>query len=83
MTYRQTNLCTLLCLASWLSVPDVVVAVPEAAKPDTPAVLEITKDTVLDPAKTYGPIVNQGIEHHHRRPRGMGDRRHPGRPEGL
>ncbi len=30
---------------------------PYAAAADTPPVLEITKDTVLDPAKTYGRVV--------------------------
>ncbi|MGA2618234.1 MAG: right-handed parallel beta-helix repeat-containing protein [Thermoguttaceae bacterium] len=57
MSCRRTNLCALLCLASWLSVPAVVVAAREAAKADTRPALEITKDTLLDPAKSYGPIV--------------------------
>jgi hypothetical protein len=57
MTYRRMNLCALLYLASWFSVPSVVVAGQEAVKPDTRPVLEISKDTVLDSAKTYGPIV--------------------------
>ena len=46
------NCYALLCLASWFFVPGVAAA-QEAAKP----ALEITKDTVLDPAKTYGRIV--------------------------
>ena len=52
MTSRPTYLCALLCLASWFFVP-VVAAAQQAAKP----ALEITKDTDLDPAKTYGRIV--------------------------
>ena len=56
MTHRRTNLCALLCLASWLSVPGVLAA-QEAARADTRPVLEITKDTVLDPATTCGRIV--------------------------
>ena len=57
MTYRRTNLCALLCLATWLSFRSSVMAAPEAAKSDTRPVLGISKDTVLDPKKTHGPIV--------------------------
>ena len=57
MNDRWLNLCTLLCLASWFSGPGIVAAAQEAVRPVTRPVLEISKDTVLDPAKTYGPIV--------------------------
>ena len=57
MTYRRTDLCAWFCLASWLSVPGIAAAAQEAAKPDAQPLLEIAKDTLLDPAKTYGPIV--------------------------
>ena len=46
----------LVCLAFGLSVPLMATA-QQAVKPDTRPVLEITKDTTLDPAKTYGRIV--------------------------
>jgi hypothetical protein len=57
MASRQTNPCALLWLASWLSVPGIVATAKAATKPDSRPVLKISKDAVLDPAKTYGPIV--------------------------
>jgi len=59
MITRRKNLCTLLCLTSCLSILGIVTSGMEAAEPDTQPVLEITENTVLDPAKTYGPIVVQ------------------------
>ena len=56
MSCRWNHLCVRSCLAFWLSLP-AIAAAQQAAKPDTQPVLEITKDTVLDPAKTYPPIV--------------------------
>ena len=56
MSCRWNNVCVRLCLAFWLSLA-AVAAAQQAAKPQSPPALEITKDTVLDPAKTYGPIV--------------------------
>ncbi len=56
MRCRWNHLCARLCLASSLSLP-AVAAAQQAAKPDQHPVLEISKDTVLDPAKTYPPII--------------------------
>ncbi len=57
MSYGKIGLCALLCPVFWSSIPGIAVAAQEVPRPDGRAVLEITKDTVLDPAKTYGPIV--------------------------
>ena len=57
MSYWRTSLCALLCPAFWFSIPGITVTAQEVPRPDARPVLEVTKDTVLDPAKTYGPIV--------------------------
>ena len=57
MSYRRTNRRVRVCVAVWLATAGIVVAGEEAAGPPARSVLEITKDTVLDPATTYGPIV--------------------------
>ena len=56
MTCRSTNLYALSGLVFWLSMPNGAAA-QQPAKPDVRPVLEITKDTVLDPATIYGRIV--------------------------
>ncbi|MGO8689972.1 MAG: right-handed parallel beta-helix repeat-containing protein [Thermoguttaceae bacterium] len=56
MSCRRASLCALLCLLLWLSIPRLAAA-QQPAKPDTRPVLEITQNTTLDPAKTYGRIV--------------------------
>jgi parallel beta-helix repeat protein len=52
MNRQKTKRYSLLCLAFW-AVSGIAAVAEEAGKP----ALEITKDTTLDPAKTYGPIV--------------------------
>ncbi len=56
MTGRWMNPCLCACLASWFSTAGIAAA-QQPPKPDPRPVLEITKDTTLDPAKTYGRIV--------------------------
>ena len=56
MRCRWANLGAPLLLLGWLSLPGIVAA-QQPAKPDTRPVLEITQNTTLDPAKTYGHIV--------------------------
>jgi parallel beta-helix repeat protein len=56
MSSRRTHRCALLCWLSWLSTAGLAAA-QQPAKPDARPVLEITQNTTLDPAKTYGRIV--------------------------
>ena len=77
MLHRPANRYALGCLAFWLSMPGIVAAAQEAARPDPRPVLEITRDTVLDPAKTYGPIVIRASSVTIDGRRSVGDRRHP------
>ena len=56
MICRWTNLCALSGLAFWLSMSQGAAA-QQPAKPVPPPALEITQNTTLDPAKTYGRIV--------------------------
>ena len=56
MRCRWANLGAPLCLLGWLSLAGLSAA-QQPAKPDTRPVLEITQNTTLDPAKTYGHIV--------------------------
>jgi parallel beta-helix repeat protein len=59
MTWRPIYLCAIFCLACWARLAGPAVAQSAGGASGTPAVgpLEITRDTVLDPAKTYGPII--------------------------